>query len=272
MVFKQRTKGLEFDEYMVRLGGQYRVTMNGVETKDMKLLKGFGYYTLVIIACLGVFGIFSLLATLFVQWLFIPDDYIIWTTDTLFLFIIFLVEFITIVTIPPFFAGLRKKNKDTYYEKVPMFVKKHIVFIGVIVLLLLYCAVTNVSVVTNDKIINHRIINPRGTVYSYEDVIGVDTGFYGKRELFQHSKGDFYYFIRLKDGTRIDLNRAGDVNEKTIENYDTYKEIELIDKNLMALGASKISSTDYSDYCYFDKLYKDRFIGIIENKINSFKQ
>lgn len=153
-------------------------------------------------------------------------------------------------------------------SKILAFIKNHKLIIGALIVLIIYCVSTNISVITEDKIINHSIINPIGTTYEFGDVIGVETGFYGKNNFpLQGSIGEFYYYICLNDGTRTNIAyAAGSVNEILIQNYDTYKEIELIDNKLMKLGVNKISGMKYSKFSHLAKVYNDRFLGIIDNK------
>jgi hypothetical protein len=78
-------------------------------------------------------------------------------------------------------------------------------------ILLLYTLFTDVTVITNKKIIDHSFLSPLGKKHSYHDVVRINTGVYGKKLYlpFTHSKGDFFYVIELNDGTSIDLSEMG---------------------------------------------------------------
>ncbi len=161
-----------------------------------------------------------------------------------------------------------RKDINEYEKSVMKWLKKHSFLIFIFYILIIYIMSSDWTYITGDKIIKKSVFNVKGKSYSYSDVVGVDTGFYGKKAFWGHNKGDFYYFIRMKDGTRIEVGYpdASDVNEEKFDNYDSYMEVEQLDKKLMENGATKISNLDYMKYFSVDKVYKERLKRIINNK------
>ena len=138
--------------------------------------------------------------------------------------------------------------------------------IVVIILAFVYMIATDTTYITPEKIVHKSFTNPIGKTYDYNDVSGVDTGFYGDKRIFQHSKGDFYYLIRLNDGEIIDLSKIGEVNEDHIINYDTYREYEVFDHNIMKNHIPKISNIDNIEFSNLGEVYKDRLKSVILNQ------
>ncbi|MCD8501470.1 MAG: hypothetical protein LRY71_07065, partial [Bacillaceae bacterium] len=86
-------------------------------------------------------------------------------------------------------------------------------------------------------------LNPTGTEYSFEEIVEINTGVYGKKRdyrFFRHTQGDFYYFITLNDGTIINLMEVGGTKDDINEHFI----LEEIDKMLVALGIPKTSSME----------------------------
>ena len=130
-----------------------------------------------------------------------------------------------------------------------------------------YLCLMNTVYVTEDSIIVYSPFNIKGTVYSYEDVEKVETGFGdGGIAVFDYQKkGSFYYKVKV-DGKTL-LFTGGQTSED-IKRYadDTYLELEEFDQKLMNAGAEKESSEENYDSCFMDQEYIDRFLRIINNK------
>ena len=127
--------------------------------------------------------------------------------------------------------------------------------------LLLYIQITSVTVFTNDEIVCHSFYHPNAQKYKYADIRLIQAGAYDKYIPFIRYKGDFYYIITFKDGTRINLMDIG-----AEASGDAYLQVEHIDKIIMANGVKKISSENNIELSGMDKVYINRFKGIIENK------
>lgn len=118
----------------------------------------------------------------------------------------------------------RKKNEDFTFierEKEEEGEKTHakdvVALSGIVVALLLivagifYCYTFNTTVFTNEKIISTSFANPKGTVYSYNDVESVDV-----------DSGDSGYFeldLHMSNGKKVKFRYEGD-NHTEIEKYD----------------------------------------------------
>lgn len=133
--------------------------------------------------------------------------------------------------------------------------------------IVLYCSITSVNVVYEDKIVVKNFYNPIGKTYSYLDVTEVETGF-GKSNFScseKREKGTFYYVVKFK-GKKVEFS-SPTPNGK-IERYQTesYLELEEFDKKLVEIGVKKTSSEECSEFCDFDKSIVERFLRIIRNK------
>ena len=164
----------------------------------------------VVISMIGVvIGI-----TIIQEKVFVPDELITWVVNLPTFNLIFIYELIMILGVfylwDRFFVkkwGVsRRRERHAVFSKY----KKIIISFFVIGnLVLLYAIVTAMTVVTEDEIIVHSFASPQGKVYSYHDIVEINTGVYGKNKPFMHSKGDFFYIIKLEDGTEIDLTEMG---------------------------------------------------------------
>lgn len=227
-------------------------------------LKIMGKFLLTIIICIAIFILMIIICTLIPLTLLSPEGTIFWICGPWYS-LIFVFEIVLIIAAVFLIKGRNKNNKDTVYAKFPKLMKRYFLLIVIGGIIFVYAVVIDTTYITNEKIIKREFFNPFGKEYSYSDVIGVDTGFYGKKGL-RNLKGDFYYYIRLIDGTRIQLSNTGGINEDMVDNYDTYKEIEVIDNKLMQNKIVKISSQDYSEFCRLASAYKNRLLSIIQNK------
>ena len=112
------------------------------------------------------------------------------------------------------FTFIEKENEE---EREKSHIKKVKALLGIVVALLVivagifYCYTFNTTVFTNDKIISTSFANPKGTVYSYNDVesVDVDSGDSGYFELDLHMNG----------GKTVEFRYEGD-NHTEIEKYD----------------------------------------------------
>ncbi len=130
----------------------------------------------------------------------------------------------------------------------------------------MYCCMASVTVVTPDNIIHHSFYNPKGTAYGYEEVEKIQTGFGDKTfTLFEHKReGSFYYAIYV-DGKKIVFDVPTDNENIERYIYDTYLELEELDRKLVIAGVPKESSDENWKSCDFEKQYVDRFLRIIRN-------
>ncbi len=116
----------------------------------------------------------------------------------------------------------------------------------------------NQTYVTNERLIVKSTLNWTGSTYTYEDVIGVETGF------DKHS--EFYYYVTLVDGTKIDMNCLAAINADRYHSDDTYLEIYDFDMRVIKSDIPKISVIDSMKYCNFDSEYYNRCEEIIMNQ------
>ena len=228
----------------------------------MKVIKNVCEFLLVFLICALLFVSMIVICSVLSS-MSEPKETVFWVAGDK-TSLIFIFEIIIILYVAPKLYGLR--NVENRFTEVEKFIKKHWLKMLLIYVAFVYIIVTDTTYISGNKILHKSFFNPVGTQYSYNDVTGIDAGFYGKNNFLAQSKGTFYYFIRLKDGTRIDLNNAGKVNTDRISNYETYKEIEEFDNKIMNLDVTKISNSDYMELSGLDVKYTERFLKIINNK------
>lgn len=200
------------------------------------------------------------------QYIFLPDDYLMWSMPRIYTLFIFGFMFEGFL-----FAGSKlfenTKNEDIaiwniIWNKIRKF-KKSIIIAH---LVLLYICITNINVITNNQIKVMRWYSPVYQTYTVDDIAHVETGFIKSSFSITGQKtGDFYYEIYLKNGVKVDISQPTPRNEEKYEQH-TYLEIEEYDAYLMEHNVKKISSEDHSEYNSLAQEYKDRFLKIVRNK------
>ncbi|PEJ59252.1 hypothetical protein CN692_07170 [Bacillus sp. AFS002410] len=258
------SKGInEIDENLIKW-------RNGTGVVILRKLKSIILWILsiifIVILTIGIFILISVLQ----EKLLVPKDYIMWIFRYPVSRLIFIYEFFIILGFLSIFSkNLRetKEIKDTSKNNSFLKWNKKLVLITFVTfnIVLLYTIITAVTVITNNKIINYSFLYPNGKEYSYNDIAKIQTGVYGKKRniLFRHTKGDFFYILELKNGTKIDLTDVGGVKNDIDERFI----IEKIDIKLVHMGIPKESSMQNFKYCTedLDKIYTDKIKNIIKN-------
>lgn len=213
-----------------------------------------------IILSIGSFILISIIQ----EALFIPNDYLIWIFKSPYsgLVIIFETYFIAV-----FFYIFSKNWREAWRNGgiFKKYKKQVIAAFTIFNIILLYTITSAAAVITKDRIIDYSFFSPNGREYSYNDIVKVKTGVYGKGRvsLFKPSRGDFFYIIELKDGTKIDLAQVGGVKNDQDERFV----IEKLDRQLVNMGIPKESSMEYFEYTKKNlaKIYTDKIRNILEN-------
>ncbi len=202
---------------------------------------------LVLILSIGIFILIGKLQ----QFIFATKDYEMFKFKEPYNYLVFVFE-IEMLAIVLGILGEKYNRIELecfrYFKKVA---KKYFKLTIIFNVIIMYLAITGVTVVTKDKIIDHSFYNPIGKMYSYENIQKVDTGI--------NKKGDFYYYIYLSDSKRINLYQC------TSKYEDTYLELEILDEELMKLGIEKTSSNKNIEKCDLDERYINRFKKIINS-------
>ncbi|WP_312474486.1 hypothetical protein [Neobacillus sp.] len=199
--------------------------------------------------------------------LLVPNNSLIWVIKSTASRFVFIYEFYLMFglflllykDLRKWFSGFYKKHRRTVF---PIF--------GIVNIMLFYAIVTNVAVVTNNKIINHSFLIPQGKQYSYNNITKITAGIYGKKQFLGSSKGDFYYIIELNDGTKIDLGDGGSsyaiFNENTNE-ADPRFILAKLDRQWVDMGIPKKASMSNFKYTSYSlaKIYSDKIRSILEN-------
>lgn len=147
------------------------------------------------------------------------------------------------------------------------FARKHKIPVMLIWLAGMYICFTNVTFVTEDRIVRHTSFCPQGKSYSYDEVTRVKAQFGDSSFALQEykRKGQFSYIITVDHKKNIFSAPSDNESIKRYEEH-TYLELEEFDQRLMELGIEKESDDRYADHCDLDKEYVERFLRIIHNR------
>lgn len=227
----------------------------------MKMLKSIISVIAIVILTIGIFILIGAVQGK----LFVPQEYIMWifkypTNRLVFIYELYL--FLGIFYI--FFKGFRETFRTDFLVSKRKLILSTFIPLNII---LFYIIISSVTVITNNKIIDYSFLHPEGREYSYNDVVKIKTGVYGKKTLrslpFTHSKGDFFYIIELDGGSKIDLVEVGGVQN----DEHPYFIIEKLDIQFVGMDIPKVSSMENFKYSteHLDKIYSDKIRNILEN-------
>jgi hypothetical protein len=223
------------------------------------ILRVLGFIAIILLSI----GIFVFIA--FMQdALFVPKEYIIWIFRSPYSRLVFIFEVYLFVG---YFYLFNKEFRDAW--RYGVFFKKYkkmiLTAVAAVTIVMLNIVITPVTVVKADKIINYSFFSPKGKEYSYNDIVKIQTGVYGKgrSSLFGHSKGDFFYIIELNDGTRIDLAEVGGTKKDEDERFV----IERLDRKFVDMDIPKEASMKNFEFTKksLAKIYTDKIRKILEN-------
>ncbi|MBM4763751.1 hypothetical protein [Bacillus sp. B15-48] len=200
--------------------------------------------------------------------LFVPSNSLIWVIKSFAAKFVFIYEFYLMFglflllskDLRKWFSGFYKKHHRTVF---PIF--------GIVNILLFYAVITDVAVVTNDKIVNHSFLTPHGKQYSYSNITKITAGIYGKNRFLGSSKGQFYYVIELNNGTKIDFGDGGSsfvsFNEEDSNEADPRFILAKLDRQWVDMGIPKKASMSNFKYTQdsLAKIYSDKIRSILEN-------
>ncbi|GAA0182171.1 hypothetical protein SH2C18_45970 [Clostridium sediminicola] len=195
--------------------------------------------------------------------IFAPDEYLLYMFKPPYSYLVFFFQIEMMMFIIYTFYKNNKYSEFKWVSNIFNYIKKKILIVIGINLFIFYMCITGVTVVTQDKIVDYSFYKPAGMIYSYDDILKIETGFKGKTSgVFRRNRnaGDFYYVTNFKDGTKVDFYQASSPYE------DTYLELEIFDDLITKSDVEKISSADNSQYCNLDQRYIDRFLRIISNR------
>ncbi|MEK5069603.1 hypothetical protein [Sporosarcina sp. FSL K6-1508] len=240
----------------------------------MKKLKSIIFYifsliSIVILTVILTIGIFILLVAI-QEKLFVPQEYIMWIFKYPNSRLVFIYEsFLFWGLFYIFNRGFRKalgtrapSSKNSLFKKHRKLILSTFITFNIV---LIYIIISAVTVITNNKIIDYSFLSPQGREYSYNDVVNIDAGVYGKNLYlpFTHAKGDFFYILELDDGSKIDLAEVGGVKNDEHE----YFIIEELDIQFINMDIPKVSSMENFKYStdHLDEIYTDKIRNILEN-------
>lgn len=228
----------------------------------MKILKAFIKIIFIALVSLILSLVLFLIIHLLQSKLFVPSNYILWVFKSPYYRVGLIYQYLIMFWLFSIFS----KNKRSLTSWLGQFIKNYkIPFILVFTIaniVLIYAILFNVSVISDNKIIDYRFSSPSGNEYSFDDIVGIDTGVYGGRSS-NHSKGDFYYIVELKDGIKIDLTEIGG----TKNDEDPRFIIEELDIIYVNMGINKKTSMDNFKYTKesLSEIYRDKIKNILLN-------
>ena len=203
--------------------------------------------------------------------LFLPQEYIMWLSRYPFSGLILIYEvYIIFAFLYVFSSHIREAILWVIGLKESIITRHKMLFLitfGVLNIVLMYAVLYNVTVITTNKIINYTFLSPHGKEYGYNDIVKIDAGVYGKKinsNRYPHYlKGDFYYIIQLKNGTKIHLTDMGGAKNQE----DVRFIIEKLDSEYVDMNISKVSSMDNFEYCTknLGEVYTDKIRNILLN-------
>ncbi|SET19339.1 hypothetical protein SAMN05660297_01680 [Natronincola peptidivorans] len=199
---------------------------------------------------------------------FVPEDFIMWSVGNS-VPSLALIFFIIMASILVYYINTKKHSpEEKLFITVFRFVRRHrkatIAALLGFSIIIGYYMFTNVSVISNDRIVTHSFFHPQGKEYSYTDIEALHTGLYNKTVPFtSHQKGEFYYIIELKDGKKINLEHVGGVKN----HEDSWLTFMKLDQIFTKLDVTKnIDAEDVDFYLNsLDPLYRNRIQSIFSN-------
>lgn len=230
-----------------------------VKEKNRKNSLNIPVAIITILLCIGIFILLS-----FIIQLLAPKDYLFYEialipTRLMIYSVVFLIFIIF-----SFILKKLKMNKTQNLDEYLWLWKKFKYLLISVFIIIIYCFITSVTYVTEDKIIYKDPLHPLGITYKYGDITKIETGFGNKNFsiLEYNRKGEFYYRIYFeKNKVTFSVPSVNPIIEKYVN--DSYLELEEFDMKLKKYNINKIIDSQYVDACNLDKIYCERFIRII---------
>lgn len=247
---------------------EYKKDKERIKQKNRKNIGLFPMLILYFVLAIAAIYALSLLTEFF----FTPDDYLFYELHPVagkaLLVLVLVPVMLAILLIHSKIVGKTKKEMDNTSDILFIWnaVKRFRPIVIAIWLVAIYCCITSVNVVTEDKIICHTPLEPVGVEYRYEDVEKITAGFGKSNFAFVEykKKGSFFYQIEMDGRTLLFHQPSPNPNVKRYEE-DTYLELEEFDQKLMELEIVKEGDTSGSQNCMLDPYYVERFRRIVEN-------
>ena len=239
------------------------------------LKESFIWILAIIISFVGTIGSFIGINIL-QEALFTTDEYIMWVMNGN-------ISFFIPVYVLTFMWGsfylldkvFHRKRNDT----IPMSRMKRSYFsrfrkllISIFILgniVILYTFVISITVINKENMVVHSFLQPLGKEYRYQDITEIYTGIHGKGNNFSYSEGDFYYFIKMNDGKKIDLAIMGGtsiIDDDTDEGHPFFI-IEKLDQRFVAMKIHKDASMKNISLLknHYDPIYIEKVQNIMKN-------
>lgn len=234
--------------------------------QNVSLLKSirhvFGVALLIIVLICIMLG--TVILCLYMQTkVFMTSDIYMISANRIYSFVFLIIGIECAILFYSFISKYFKHKDYQLYKDVLPYTLKHYISFIFINIILFSIGFFNTTTISKNYLTQYSLFHPTGKSYRYDEIVKVETGYYGQIFSIRYETGEFYYHITMKDGTKIKLE-----DTQTIKEFeeDSYSEIELFDKDVMKYKPEKISNTKNSKYSLLDQEYIDRFNRIINNK------
>jgi len=151
---------------------------------------------------------------------------------------------------------INRYNKIEKYEnKIRIIFKKIKICYIIILLIAIYCGMTSYAILYSDRIKLSSPINPKGVIYKYRDIKGVDVG------IIKENKNSYSpYYKVIFDNKSVDFFGATNMNEGKDIGFE-YILLDL-DEKLREQGVTK--SVDKENFENYAKRLDKDFISRVE--------
>jgi hypothetical protein len=247
---------------------QYKKHKERMKKKNRKNIGLFPMILLYFVLAIAVVFVGSQL----IDFIFAPDDYLFYefhpVAGVLLLWMTLIPILLVILLVHSKLVGKTTKEMDNTSDILFIWnaaSRFRLVLIAVW-LVGIYCCITNVNFVTEDKIICHTPLEPMGVAYEYEDVEKIVSCFGKNNFAFVEykKKGEFFYQLDL-DGRTVWFHQPSPNPDIIRYEEDTYLELEEFDQRLMTFEILKEGDLSGSQNCMLDPYYVERFCRIVEN-------
>ena len=225
----------------------------------LRHIVSFICYILLITVMFIIFMGFYIGINLIQEKIFVKGEYLIYLIKSPYSYLLFVILIIVASRIGRLLS--REKKLSSMNKGLSLWLKID-KFLILTIIPLIYIILTSVVVITEDGIYDYSFFNLKGNKYSFSDVEYVNTGFVDSGR----NKGEFFYNIELKNGTKLKLAHPSIPQPSDKYNYDSWQEYVDIDKYIMNSGAKKDSSEEGSNYVQMDKIYVDKLLNLVRNK------
>ena len=144
--------------------------------KILKVLKAIIFFVISVIVIIILTIAFMLLLSVIKTKLFVPKEYIMWVEGAFSSRLSIIYEIYIVLGLFYIFSkDNRKLMKEMSENRIIKKCKKPFMYTFIILnIVLMYTVIFDVTVITNNKIIDYTFFSPKGKEYSYDDIVKID--------------------------------------------------------------------------------------------------